>query len=77
MARPAPFVVAPKGDALSDIGLDRPMHQAMADLALAFSLDVDQAQADEKKWPMGRTLAFAILTSAALWALIAGLVYTI
>ena len=53
------------------------MDQVMADLALAFALDMDQAQADEEKWPMGRTLAYAILTSAALWALIAGVVYII
>jgi hypothetical protein len=77
MARTAPFVVAPKGDVLSGIGSDRPMDQVMADLALAFALDIDQAQADEEKWPMGRTLAYAILTSAALWALIAGVVYII
>ncbi|MGC9953110.1 MAG: hypothetical protein ABSD21_02375 [Rhizomicrobium sp.] len=50
------------------------MDQVMADLALAFALDIDQAQADEAKWPIGHTLAFAILTSAALWALIAGVV---
>ena len=77
MVRTAPFVVAPKGDVLSGIGSDRPMDQVMADLALAFALDMDQAQADEEKWPVGRTLAFAILTSAALWALIAGVVYII
>ena len=52
------------------------MDQVMAELALAFALDIDlaNAQADEEKWPMGRTLAFAILTSAALWALIASLI---
>jgi hypothetical protein len=79
MARTAPSVAVPDADALSGIGSDRPMDQVMADLALAFALDIDLAntQADEEKWPMGRTLAFAILTSAALWALIAGLIYII
>jgi hypothetical protein len=77
MARTAPSVVVPKGDVLSGIGSDRPMDQVMADLALAFALDIDQAQADQEKWPMGRTLAFVILTSAALWALIGGLIYII
>ncbi len=79
MTRTARFVVVPKGDALSGIGSDRPMDQVMADLALAFALDIDLAkmEADEEKWPMGRTLAFTILTSAALWALIASLVYFI
>ena len=77
MVRTAPLVVAPKGDVLSGTGSERPMDQVMADLALAFALDIDQAQADEEKWPMGRTLAFAILASAALWALIGGLIYII
>jgi len=79
MARTSPFAVIPKADVLSGIGLDRPMDQVMADLALAFALDIDLAkeQADEEKWPMGHTVAFAILTSAALWALIAGVVYII
>jgi hypothetical protein len=53
------------------------MDQVMADLALAFALDIDQAQADEEKWPIGQTLAFAVLSSAALWALTAGLIYII
>ena len=77
MVRAAPFVEISEGDVSSAIGLDRPMDQVMADLALAFALDIDQAQADEEKWPMGRTVAFVILTSAALWALIAGLIYVI
>ncbi len=79
MARVASFVVAPKGDLLPGIGSDRPMDRVMADLALAFALDIDlaKAQADEEKWPMDRTLAFAILASATLWALIVGLVYII
>ena len=77
MVRTAPFVVAPKGDVLSGIGSDRTADQVMADLALAFALDIDQAQADEEKWPMGRTLAFTFSSSVALWALIVGLVYLI
>ena len=79
MARAAPSVVAPNADVLSGIGSDRPMDQVMADLALAFALDIDlaKAQADEEKWPMGRTVAFAVLSSAALWALIVGLIYII
>jgi hypothetical protein len=79
MARTAPLVVTSKGNVLSGIGSDRPMDQVMADLALAFTLDIDLAkvEADEEKWPMGRTLAFAILASATLWALIAGLIYVI
>ncbi|MDE2495520.1 MAG: hypothetical protein KGL97_16605 [Alphaproteobacteria bacterium] len=48
----------------------------MTDLALAFDLDINlaNAEAEEAKWPMGRSLAFAVLTSAALWALIAGVI---
>ena len=41
------------------------------------NIDVAKAQADEEKWPMGRTMRFVILSSAALWALIAGFVYII
>jgi len=77
MARTAPSVVVPNADVLSGIGSDRPMDQVMAELALAFALDIDQAQANEEKWPVGRTLAFTILSSAALWAFIAGLIYVI
>jgi hypothetical protein len=77
MVRAAPFVEISEGDVSSAIGLDRPMDQVMADLALAFALDIDQAQADEEKWPMGRTLAFTFSSSVALWALIVGLVYLI
>jgi len=79
MARTSPFAVIPKADVLSGIGLDRPMDQVMADLALAFALDIDLAkvEADEDKWPLGRSIRFVILSSAALWALIAGLIYII
>lgn len=77
MARTAPSVAVPNADVPSGIGSDRPMDQVMADLALAFALDIDQAQADEEKWPIGQTLAFAVLSSAALWALTAGLIYII
>jgi hypothetical protein len=77
MVRAAPSVAVPNADVLSGIGSDRPMDQVMADLALAFALDIDQAQADEEKWPMGRTLAFTFSSSVALWALIVGLVYLI
>ncbi len=80
MVRPASFAVMPggrpEGDGLSgnsELVERRRADRVMADLTLAFALDIDQAQADEEKWPMGRTLAFAILTSAGLWALIAGL----
>jgi hypothetical protein len=52
--------------------------RAMTDLSRAFALDIDfdidQAQA-EAKWPLGRTLAFAIVLSAALWILITGAIY--
>jgi hypothetical protein len=44
-------------------------------LAFAFKIDLANAQADETKWPMSRTSAFVVLTGAALWALIVGLVY--
>jgi hypothetical protein len=79
MARAAPSVVVPNADIVSGIGSDRPMDQVIADLALAFALDIDLAkeQADEEKWPMGHTVAFAILTSAALWAVIAGFIYIV
>ncbi len=84
MVRPASFVVTPDGR-LEDESLpggsefveERRADRVMADLALAFSLDIDQGQVVEEKWPMGRTLAFAILASAALWALIGGLIYFI
>jgi len=79
MVRAVPFVPSSQSDVLSGTGSaeDRAMDQVIADLAVAFALDIDQAQADETKWPMGHTLAFAILTSAALWALIAGVIYII
>jgi len=55
------------------------MGQVLTDLANAFSLDIDlqTAHADEPMWPMGRTLALAIVLSAALWILIAGAIYII
>ena len=84
MVRPVPFAVIPggrlEGDSLSGSGKSQASDRAdrvMADLTLAFALDIDQAQTDEEKWPLGRTTAFVVLSSAALWALIAGLIYII
>jgi len=55
------------------------MGQVLTDLANAFSLDIDlqTTHTDEPMWPMGRTLALAIVLSAALWILIAGAIYII
>ncbi len=81
MVRPAPFVAAPYKDILSEFesAENRPSDRIMADLALAFSLDIDLAneQAAEEKWPAGRTAMFVVLSCAALWALIAGLIFVI
>ncbi len=48
------------------------MGGVLNELAQAFSFDLDQAnvQDDDAKWPMGRTMAFVAMSSAALWALI-------
>ena len=81
MARAASFVPSSESDVLADGGSsdDHAMDRIMADLALAFDLDIDLANAEdeEPKWPMGHTLAFVIVTSAALWALIAGFIFLV
>ncbi len=85
MVRAAPFVFLPDGN-LEDAILpelrgpdaERRMDKAMAELAIAFAHDIDLANAseepDDKKWPIGLGIGFAILASAALWAAIAGLI---
>lgn len=45
-----------------------PADRRMADLALAFNLEM--AQADHGRWSIGSTLGFAISVSAALWLII-------
>ena len=54
------------------------MDRVMAGLAAAFALDVDLANTAERrdveKWPPGRTFWFVVLSSAALWAVIVGLI---
>ena len=46
--------------------------ERMAQLALAFEMDLALAGAGEPKWPMGYTIAFALAGGLALWAAIAG-----
>lgn len=81
MVRAAPLVPLHIDQSRPNAGFEAggPTGQVLADLAHAFSLDVEfqTAHADEPKWPMGRTLAFAIVLSAALWILIAGAIYVI
>lgn len=78
MVRAASFVSGPENKVLPDArpANNHAMDKVMTDLALAFDLDINlaNAEAEEAKWPMGRSLAFAVLTSAALWALIAGVI---
>jgi hypothetical protein len=81
MVRPVPFAVIPggrpEGDSLLGGGNSQASVSAdrvMAELTLAFALDIARAHADEPKWPLGRTMAFVVLSSAALWALIAELI---
>jgi len=54
------------------------MDRVMAGLAAAFALDIDLVNAAGRraveKWPPGRTFWFVVLSSAGLWALIAGLI---
>ncbi len=71
----------PEGAVLPSLGSEgekRRMDRVMADLAVAFTLDIDLAsdlaEPGVEKWPPWRTLGFAVLTSLALWALIAGLI---
>ena len=63
---------------LEDEGEKRRMARVMADLAVAFALDIDLAstpqEPDVEKWPPWRTIGFAVVTSLVLWALIAGLI---
>lgn len=79
MVRATSFAPSSENDILPEVGSadDRAMDRIMADLALAFDLDIDLANAEgeEAKWPMGHTLVFVVFTSAALWALIAGAIY--
>ena len=54
------------------------MDRVMAGLAAAYALDIDLVNAAGRraveKWPPGRTFWFVVLSSAGLWALIAGLI---
>jgi hypothetical protein len=85
VARSAPFEIFPLGQpaGAAPVGIvgpdeERRMDQMMADLAAAFALDHDLVNTlerqDGEKWPPGRTILFVVLSSAALWALIAGLI---
>jgi len=49
--------------------------QRMAELALAFDLELAAAEADTDKWPLGSTIAFAVSVSAALWIVIGVIAY--
>ena len=81
MVRAPPLVPIHIDQTHPEAGLEAggPMGQVLTDLANAFSLDIDlqTTHTDEPMWPMGRTLALAIVLSAALWILIAGAIYII
>lgn len=74
MVRAAPLLPAHSDENLPDTGFEPQglMGGVLNELAQAFSFDLDQAnvQDDDAKWPMGRTMAFVAMSSAALWALI-------
>ncbi len=81
MGRTAPFVAAPRHDAgvpsgSGESGKDIGMDKVMAELALAFARDIEIADAGPvgEKWPMGWSLAFIVVSSVALWVLIAVLI---
>lgn len=72
MVRAAPLL--PADENLPDTGFEAGglVGGVLSELAQAFSFDLDQANVEEsdEKWPMGRTLAFVAMSSAALWVLI-------
>ena len=74
MVRAAPLLPARSEEDLPANGFDAAglMGGVLAELAQAFTFDLDAAdvQDEEAKWPMGRTMAFVAMSSAALWVLI-------
>ncbi|GAA0565020.1 hypothetical protein [Rhizomicrobium electricum] len=44
-------------------------------LPVSFEMDWNQIHAEEEPWELGRTIWFAVAISAALWAVIAGLLW--
>lgn len=44
-------------------------------LPVSFEIDWNQLHAEEEPWEIGRTIWFAVVVSAALWALIAGVLW--
>ena len=73
MAHPALEQEIAVAEPLAELRAD----ERMAQLALAFEMDLALAGADEPKWPMGYTIAFALAGGLALWAAIAGVAHLI
>jgi len=81
MGRAAPFVVAQSVTAflfpvVDETGEERRMDQVMAELTLAFARDIEMAGTEPvgEKWPMAWSLAFVVVSSVALWVLVAVLI---
>lgn len=47
----------------------------MANLALSLEMDLADADTSDTKWMMGSTIGFSLVVSAALWGMIAAVVY--
>lgn len=47
----------------------------MAELALLLDMELTDAAVGGALWPMGSTLAFSMLVSAALWLVVGVLIY--
>ena len=78
MGRTAPFVIASKSDArpasgTGGLGEELRMDKVMADLALAFARDIEIAGAEPEvgRWSPAWTLTFVVVSSVALWVIIA------
>ena len=71
MVRAAPLLPT-RSDEDTGFEAEGLMGGVLAELTQAFSFDLDPAniQDDDAKWPMGRTMAFVAMSSAALWVLI-------
>ena len=44
---------------------------------VSLEMDWERFHADEETWSLGRTIWFAVVVSAALWAVIAGAVWLV
>jgi hypothetical protein len=55
---------------LADVRAER-----RSSLPVSFEMDWNQVHAEEEPWELGRTIWFAVTISAALWAVIAGVLW--